>query len=183
MKITGSTLQAIHDDGFQFAQLFAWYVEQAFAVAALKPKISVQRLYEAHGAWKNDLDRVGKHEKKLTDGLDHFKQAGHLAFWIRRFCPIIEASCALNGDTPTAEQQAEREFLYSYSNEYIAFVLGYNICRFYEIFRTDVNDYPRAKELKLTRGYVEMACHFLKYKTASPHALTMAYKSMFFNGR
>lgn len=179
MMINADTLKAIHDDGFEFGKFFVQYVEGAFAKAALKPTISVQRLHEAHGAWRNDLDRVGTNEKNLDEGLDHFKQAGHLAFWLRRFCPITDALCSLDGASPSVDNERWRKFLFSYSNEYIAFLIGFNISQFYERFKSSLVENPRAFEVSVRGEYMNMICHFLKYKTVSPHALTVIYKSLF----
>jgi hypothetical protein len=179
MQIDSGTLKAVQDDGADFARFFAEFAERTFAQAGLKPTLSIQRLDEAHGAWCNDLRRVEDREKNLTDGLDHYKQAGHLAFWLRRFCPVIDSICMLNGATPNVEQESWRGYLYSYSNEHLAFLLGFNICRFYEKFRSNRYDAPRAFEVKVNGEYLTTICHFLKYKTVSPHAMTMIYKSIF----
>lgn len=178
MDMTGGTLKTIHDDGFEFGRFISEYAEEVYADAALRPRLSVQRLEEAHGAWRNDLVRLGNHERNLDKGPDHFKQAAHLAFWLRRFCPITEAKCLLAGE-PTSKQAGWRNLLQSYANEYIAFMIGYNIARYYEQSLGTRYDRPRAYDLRLDNDYIEMVCHFLKYKTVSPHALTMVYKSLY----
>lgn len=182
MIFTPGKIQEIEDEK-TFCVFVSDYAEAALRPARLFPRLSRQRLIEVHGAWKRDMERVGAHEKQLEDGLDHFKRSGHLAFWMRRFTPIVEAEDLTQNLADAAGYElldTEREFrdlLFGYVNEYLAFDLGYQFTRFYEQTRLGASD--RAKELVLNREYIAMACHFMKYKTVSPHALTMIYKSLF----
>jgi hypothetical protein len=179
MTIGARTLDDIEGSEEKFATFIIEYCEQVYARAGLSPRFSLQRLAEAHGAWKHDLSRVGTHEPKIEDGLDHFKRSGHLSFWLRRFAPIVEAHCTLDSREPTVGESQWRELLFSYANEYVAFMIGFNISLFYERYRSDLFDNPRAARVRLTNDYVETICHFLKYKSVSPHALTSIYKSLF----
>ncbi len=179
MQLNAGTLQSIREDGAEFARVCTGFAEVIFASAALAPRFSAQRLHEAYGAWLNDLDRVEKREQKLVNGLYHFKLAGHLAFWLRRFSPIIGQECQLAGTEPTEAQSSWRDMLFSYSNEFTAFMLGYNICLLYERHRGDLYDNHRAHTVELDNHFLDMACHFLKYKSTSPHAMTMIYKALF----
>jgi hypothetical protein len=178
MEFDATTLQSIRKDGGEFARLYVEFVSKVFASAELKPQLSSQRLQEAYGAWLNDLDRVEGREQKLVNGMDHFKQAGHLAFWLRRFSPIVGQSSS-NGDVLDKKQQDWRDLLFSYANEFTAFMMGYNIVLFYEKFRADTYDNHRPASVSLTNDYLQMACHFMKYKSTSPHAMAMIYKSLF----
>ena len=180
--INKDTLPRLHDRETFVASFKEYVTDVLIESAQLFPIFSDPRIIEAHGAWLTDIERVEKHEPNLSEGMDHFKQCAHMAFWIRRMSPLIDASEAgglYSGDPPpiTDDMQAFRELLFAYSNEYLAFDFGYQICRFYEINLTDAS--PRAKELVLTEDYLRTACHFLKYKTVSPHALFLAYKSLF----
>lgn len=148
----------------------------------MKPRLSLRRLNDAHCAWLGDLTRVDDHEKAL-DGLDHLKQCGHLAYWLRRSAPVIDyidmtTSGAIAEDGDLYADEAEvREFLDSYGNEYLAFDFGLQICSYYEMHRTD--GHARAAAPALTRAYLKDVCHLLKFKNVSPHALYMVYKSLF----
>lgn len=73
----------------------------------------------------------------------------------------------------TKKQSEFRELLFAYANEYLAFDFGYQFCRFYELGK------GRAESLNLGDDYYRTMCHFLKYKTVSPHALFLIYKSLF----
>jgi hypothetical protein len=183
MLITKDTLPALADRQ-KFVSTFSEYVKTAMGAARLFPRLAEPRVIEAHGAWQDDLQRVANREQNLDDGLDHFKQMGHLAFWVRRMSPVVEAHdiTANIADAPgmpiTADEQAFRDLLFAYSNEYLAFDFGYQICLFYE--RGKAPPSQRAETMLLSREYYNTMCHFLKYKTVSPHALFLIYKSLFF---
>jgi len=183
MLIESSTLEAIEKDRKSFVDFFSEYALSTMHEARLSPCLSYPRLEDAHGAWVHDLGRVGNHEKHIEEGLDHFKRAGHLAFWLRRFAPVVEARDDQNnlGDAPgydlTNQEKAFRDILYGYANEYLAFDLAYQFCRFYESQRENG---PNLSAFKIDRDYIITVCNFLKYKSVSPHALTVILKSLFF---
>ncbi|RYC31894.1 hypothetical protein D3273_10690 [Lichenibacterium minor] len=183
MQITKDTLPALIESDTKFISIFKSYAEEAMWSARLVPQFSKPRLVEARGAWLNDVDRVGSHEKHLVNGLDHFKQAGHLAFWLRRMSPLIEASDPTqdiqdsSGYELDETESAFRDLLFAGPNEYLAFDFGFQIVRFYEMARIDrVTPCP---DIRPSRDYYQTTCHFLKYKNVSPHGLHIIYKSLF----
>jgi hypothetical protein len=182
MRITSTTLVDLLDEQ-KFVGIYSEYVKDVFGTIRLFPQLHLQRLIEAHGAWLNDLKRVGDHEPNLDQGLDHFKQAAHLAFWLRRMTPVVEAHdlSAHPGDAPgyplTREEQQFRDLLFGYKNEYLAFDFGYQICKYHELAKPGGS--MRAKALLPMTDYYKIACHFLKYKTVSPHSIYLIYMSLF----
>lgn len=181
MQIDNSTLSDLIDpDKDKFVRVFSTYCDHALREAQLDPVLSKVRLYEIRGAWKNDLERVSANEPNLDQGLDHFKQCGHLAFWIRRFTPLIELQDPTKnlGDAegyPLSEYAIKfRKLLAGYGNEFLAFDFGFQIVRFYQKGLGS----PRG-DFTPTQDYVETVCHSLKYKAASPHSMHMLYKSLF----
>jgi hypothetical protein len=183
MRIEKGHLGAILDPE-EFVRKFCDYATDVLRTCRLLPVASRPRLIEAHGAWANDLDRVGKHEPRLRDeGLDHFKQCGHLAFWLRRLSPIVEAHDTMQnlGDAEgyplTDDEKAFRKLLLGYCNEYLAFDYAYQICKYYELGKQGGSE--RAAALVPTREYYVTACQFLKYKNVSPHAMHLILKSLF----
>lgn len=181
MKITKTTLQEIVADPKAFCGFFAGYSQHMMGKARLEPRLVYQRVIEIHGAWINDLQRISENEKNLDKGLDHFKHAGHLAYWVRRQAPVFEATdIQLNiSDSPgydlSDNESALRDLLFAYLNEYLAFDLGFQFCKIHDLGRPG----SRAKELVLNEDYIRTMCHFLKYKNVSPHALFLIYKSLF----
>lgn len=182
MDIKAGDLESIEDEA-TFIRFFGGYAEYVLYQARLLPRLSIPRVIEAHGAWCSDLKRVTDHEPQLGDGLDHFKRCGHLAFWVRRMSPVVEAVdttknlADAEGYAISADEQAFRDLLFGYCNEYLAFDLGFQFCRFYELAKKGGS--VRAGQLVLSEDYIKTACHFLKYKQVSPHALFLVYKSLF----
>jgi hypothetical protein len=185
MRISKHTLLDMGDAN-NFMGTYNGYVTEVLAQARLFPRVSPPRLLDAYGAWRNDLKRVELNEPKLHDGLDHFKQCGHLAFWIRRMSPLVETVDLTEniadapGNPLTENEKKFRELLYGYANEYLAFDFGFQFCKFYEIHKKEGSS-DRAKKIILTPDYYKTICDFMKYKSVSPHSLFMIYKSLFLN--
>lgn len=184
MIINKTTLSDMLDDRTAFVRIFSSYAASVLGQARLEPRLSVPKLIEARGAWKNDLDRVGTHEPKLPDGLNHFKNAAHLAFWLRRISPLVESVDTTENlaDAPgyplSNEEKEFRELLYAYASEYLAFDFGYQIVKFYENGRCPISESKKSKED--IDNYYYTVCHFMKYKTVSPHAMHLLYASLYF---
>lgn len=187
MQIRQNILIAILDRD-QFQSEYCTFARKALDPTRLVPVFSMPRIHEAHGAWIKDLKRVGTHEKQLTDGLDHFKQSGHLSFWLRRMGPIVEFQDLDFGDSErpmTKKEKALRNLAAAYANEYIAFEFCFQVCKYYETKKeikpdSKLKPSPRASTLYLSPEYYQTVCHFLKYKNVSPHALHLIYKSLFY---
>ena len=181
MRFNKETLESIKDEE-TFAKTFSSFAMGAMGPARLYPTFSRPRLDEAHGSWLADLKRVKEHERNLVNGLDHFKQSGHLAFWVRRISPVIEFADLDFGESELPMKPREtalRNLLKGYANEYLAFDFGYQICNFYEQKSVE-RPSPRAKGLILSPDYYQMICHFMKFKNVSPHAMHLIYKSLFY---
>jgi hypothetical protein len=181
MRISRETLNKIKDRE-TFRDTFADYAMSVLGKAAFYPDFAKHRIYEAHGAWINDLKRVGEREQNLKDGLDHFKQCGHLAFWLRRMTPVAELQDLDFGDAELPLKPRERElrgFLIAYHHEYLAFDFAFQICKYYEVKHLEKPS-NRAAEIKLSPDYYQTVSHFMKYKNVSPHALHLIYKSIFY---
>lgn len=184
-----SEYKLLSADVFDKMSSLDWFKEfvthqygEATRSARLFPRLQAVRLLDAYYQWQQDLDRVSKFE--LNSGIpDHYKQCGHLIYWLRRASPVVEwvdASKNL-GDAEGFPDRPEdiqlKELLFKYGNEYLAFDLGYRICRFFEIGRVD---YPLAPDARvLTQDYLRTVSHFLKVKNVSPHAMYLILKSLF----
>lgn len=167
-----------------FVDAYSRYVTDVLHDGArLYPQFPIQRLHDAHFAWCDDLKRVGENEPLLEKGLDHFKQCGHLAFWLRRSSPLIDVIdetknfADAEGYPLTDFERQFRELLFAYGNEYLAFDFGYQICRYHE--RAKPGGSQRAENLTPSVEFYTTTCHFLKWKTVSPHAVFLIYKSLF----
>lgn len=140
--------------------------------------ISPLRTLEVFDAWRRDseawLAEMNRHQG--TKGLDHFKQAGILAFWLRRRLVIErihyldpEIESGLKDPFPIQERFVE------FGNEVASFFLGFHFCFRYE-FEQRSWDLPTAH---LDDDYVATIATLLKRKNVSPHAMYLIYKSLF----
>src|ERR1044071_4432111 len=117
MHIKAGDLEAIEDEE-TFVQFFVAYAQHVLQQARLYPRLSRPKVVEAHGAWLSDLKRVNDHEPQLGGGLDHFKRCGHLAFWVLRMGPVIDAIDTTKNvaDAPgyavSADETAFRDLLF-----------------------------------------------------------------------
>lgn len=194
------------DDAEWFAEFMLSQYALACKPAGLRPHIAAALLSEAHTFWQKDLRRVSHME---YDGgpLDHFKRCGHLCYWLRRSRPLVDFENADVSELPARDtkESALREFLLQYGNEYVAFEVGFRICRYFEAKRSDAGamlallsrtqtEYEKnikvyrptfSKITSFTIGqiYIRSVCYMLKEKNVSPHAIHMVYRSLFFEIR
>lgn len=182
MIIEDGDLEKIESDEAAFCRFIKGYANDALFEARLMPIFSELRLAEVFSAWRDDLNHVVAYEPHL-DALDHFKRCGHLTYWLRRRTPLIEATDIRGlitfegGQILSKDQEDFRDLLFAYGNEYLAFDVGYQFCKFYEQHLGS----PRAEHLVLSSDYIQTVCHFLKFKNVSPHAMFLIFKSMFYS--
>jgi len=181
MQITKDTLGTmVTRDGFK--RVFSTYAMAVLGEARLYPRLSLPRICDAQSAWSSDLEHLHTREPHLGDGPDHFKQCGLLAFWLRRLSPVVEVVDLDfgNSELPMTKDQLDfRELLFGYCNEYLAFDLGYQFCRFYEVEQVEKPS-ERARSLLPSLAYCKTICHFIKFKTVSPDAMHLIYRSLFY---
>jgi len=159
----------------------AWFMrfvqtqyESACVDALVAVTLDNRRLWDAHGLWLEDLDRLKTYE--LAGGTpDHYKQSGHLIYWLRRSSPVI-AMTDIAGKKKISSDVADfRTLLFRYGNEYLAFDLGFRLCRFFESQKEGLDE----DVFRLKRDYLKAMAQFLKTKNVSPHALYIILKSLF----
>ncbi len=154
--------------------------------------LSERRLGEAFDFWKEDQIRT------LTEGiqtgsssLDHFKHASFIGFWLRRMLPINTTLLISTYKVVPEEDGAteDQQFFLRYGNELCAFLIGFQLCLFYEssiIFDGDNVVYLRPekrieylKKCMISTITISDFVMILKHKNMSPHALYLLYKSLF----
>ena len=158
--------------------------------------LSDRRIGEAYDFWMEDVERVLERDVPPgTTALDHFKNAAHLAFWLRRHIPINDITFRKDKLIVTHSAQGERadptqaqvQFM-SYGNELCALFVGFYICLAYEVCAMAERDTRRGKTTVVSDaiGVRRLPPHFqaeyprlLKHKPMSPHALYMLYRSLF----
>lgn len=183
MQLNGTTLQCMKDSYEDFNNIYTRFSIEQLEEVCLFPRLAEDRLIQARKAWKKDIKRSTHHEKNLSDGPDHFKQAGYLAFWLRKYLPIISINDEKDNfsDAPgydlSADQKEVRKTFGRYWNEYVAFNFGFQLVKLYEMGRNDIDSEPN--DLKLSRDFYRDMANVMKYKAISPHSLNMIYRSLF----
>ncbi|BBK30369.1 hypothetical protein STHU_10030 [Allostella humosa] len=180
MAIDGRCLPNLAQLDF-FVDEFVAYCDETLDLGKLRPHYSISRIRDAHHAWRDDLARVGAAEPNLAEGMDHLKQCGHLAYWLRRMAPVIDyedvLKAAEDDPEPYPEEAAFRSMITGYGTEYLAFDFGRKICSIYEELRVDRG--TPFQHPAITATYIKDTCHMLKFKHVSPHSMYLIYRSLF----
>lgn len=175
LPICDSVLQNIENED-EFNTFIAGEIKYLASLAALEPQFSDSKMHDAYQTWKKDVKRLANDSMpKGNNSPDHFKKAGVLAYWLRRFSPVIGYESKRADIGLRQEEKEFRNFLRDYGETFFAFDIGFQICKFFE--RNKVNGDSHIP--KINPNYLYTACYFLKYKNVSPHALTLIYKSLF----
>lgn len=143
---------------------YAWTLSRAGIV----PVFSDKRLSDAWHAYCWDRDRL-VHSMPSESEPDHFKLSGHLAYWLRRFSPVIKYEEVAESSGQVSEEI--RELIFEYGAEYLAFDLGYAICHHFAA------PFPREPDWRTEN--TRKVCYFMKFKSVSPHALGLIYDAIF----
>jgi hypothetical protein len=170
-------------------QDFSWFrnflraqFRLAYLPVELTPILSDYRICHIFEFWQDDIYRVSSREFN-GGNLDHFKTFGHLGYWIRRVSPCIETarrqSSPKRGQLIFEGEYAEKykSFLHMYGNEYVAFDTCFRACRFLHILSEKMDE--TISDFNLSEAYIRSACHMLKAKSVSPHALYLIFLSLF----
>lgn len=134
------------------------------------------RMLDVLDAWRRDASAwLGEMNRQQgTTGLDHFKHAGILAFWLRRRL-VIERIRYLQPEDSRVEPSSTQDRFVEFADELCSFFLGFHFCFRYE-YEERRWDLPTAH---LSDDYVATMVTFLKRKNVSPHAMYLIYKSLF----
>ncbi len=107
---------------------------------------------------------------------DHFKRAGYIAYWLRRYRPVIKWDDQHKDKNLSPEAERAREFFNDYIHEYLAFNMGYRVSLFYAMNSVDSDGkIPHI----IDASYLNDVCYLMKYKSISPHAMNMIYRYLF----
>jgi hypothetical protein len=131
------------------------------------------RMAQAREGWIQDVDR-GKAED--SDELDHFKQAGYLAYWLRRRVIINAIDHLAN----RVDDASTKNFV-QFGNEIASFQVGFRICLTYEAeARGGPARVDQLSQIYLDPSFVLDVAKLLHYKNVSPHALYLIYRALFY---
>jgi hypothetical protein len=139
-------------------------------------RLSPTRLEEARLLWLRDTGRIDIQGDTIPD---HFKQAGFLAYWLRRRLVVNWWQRSLVEEA-TVEQD---KFLLS-ANEICAFLLGFRLCLYFE-FKEQIDGRDHIghllQELTFASNLKFDVATLLKHKNVSPHALYLIYRTLFYD--
>ncbi len=162
---------------------------------------NIEAVYES---FIHDVGRMMEDSLPCGSGKpDHFKLAGILAYWLRRYPPAysFELKSPLSDmhddfarkeiinilvkdipETPENMEEIRKKcfpwyIMFRYHQAYFAFDTGLSICDYFE--RESGGTEEGALTIKLSKDFLHMVCHFIKYKNVSPHGLIMIYQALY----
>lgn len=122
---------------------------------------------------KNTIEDLRRYRKEFNqyqeiDYPDHFKQAAHLAFWIRRLRPFFYEVDVAHNDCNIDHQKKYILLV----NEYFALQVAEYICTFAMMHFKNEKD---VRPMFLNQDFV----YSFRYKHVSPHAMLMILRSVY----
>jgi len=148
--------------------------------------LSARRLEQVRALWKDDVSRIrllpypdiaedGDNKKLLV--ADHYKQAGYLAYWLRRRM-VTKQVWEKEGKASTDDQ---KKFLL-FGNEICSFLVGFHICLGFELAGLAAAKRSEILSSYLLDGnFLFDASTLLHHKNVSPQALYLIYRGLFYN--
>ena len=135
--------------------------------------LSATRVEEARVHWARDLPRIDIEGSKTPD---HFKNAGFLAYWLRRRVVVEIASRVGKGGT-----DKQTHFI-GFANEICAFVVGFRLSLYFH-YRRRIESGPDASKFLVNIELQDDLRHdvvtLLRHKEVSPHALYLIFAALF----
>jgi hypothetical protein len=161
------------EEWFRTAIAFAY--EQIADSYGCKVHLSAARTDEARLFWMRDVGRIDLDGDTTPD---HFKQAGFLAYWLRR---RVSLNHVIRQEFGSVERTLQTRFVMS-GNELCAFIVGFRICVFFVYGRL-------AEEVESLEQFIDSVilddalvfdvAALMKNKNVSPHALYALYRALF----
>jgi hypothetical protein len=177
-------MKSLENPSAQFDPFFCNFIEHNFNVFArfykCEVKLSTLRTIEAKDNWHVHRARWLEIMRSAhgSTGLDHYKLAGLLTFWLRRRI-VVERVLPTPyppglGIEPDYLSPLQETFLKS-GNEICSFLIGYHLCVRFEL------DPPRIElaSFYMPDDFVESAGTMLHQKEISPDGLYMMFKGLF----
>ena len=169
----------IQDDIFdklRSEKAFSNFVCKEFAYeaakAALKPEYSPDLMHDAWQSYMWDIDRLDNNMPAVPD---HFKRCGYLAYWLRRHSPVALWQPLKEEYEISASEKEYRNLIHNCGRAFHAFSFGYRICLFFEENKESEVKLPRP----IDADYIRHIAYYMKYKSVSPHAMGLIYRSLF----
>ena len=139
--------------------------------AGFEVDLSDAKLGDAHRLYLSDIALV---EQGMKTPPSHFTHSGFLVYWLHRLNPVANEEFGDSKKYRPSSQKKARDFLVNYGHAYLAFGLGFGICLYFEREAAGKRPLPNPDS-----NYLKAACHLMKYKSISPHAIGFIYRSLF----
>lgn len=171
----------IKEDRALFNKVIESHVDFLLRPYQLCATVHEARLNEAHHYWVCDINRIGQND--FAGGVpDHFKQAGHLCYWVRRTRPVTDIEVIVKSTktdlSPNDAYKEEYDLFFNYINEYLGLDLGFHTVLFYHLYDKK-NPRHASRGMLPSWDFIECTSHFMNSKNVSPHALFLIYKALF----
>jgi hypothetical protein len=188
---SGTTLsngEKISGDDFFVATLTLEAQEIAKTVFGCSIKMNEINLASARRYWCRDIENIliRREITKTDSGIEkktkpnEFKQAGFLAYWLRRRM-VVERARRTKTFSAKESKRIQNEFLKN-SSEAVAFIIGLRLCTYYRLRPSSAASVPFnlvLKDATPSFSYIMDAVNLMKNKNVSPHALYLIYNSLF----
>lgn len=141
----------------------------------LSVRLSAARIEQAQRIWVDDVTRIRIEEPEAIP--DHFKQAAHLAYWLRRRL----VTNTIIADEELGGTDLQRMFI-NYGNEICSFRMAFRLCLGF-VTRKLHADQRKAllAKIHLDHDFLIEIAKLLHYKNVSPQSLYLMYKSLFYD--
>ncbi len=137
-----------------------------------EPRLLDARLLDAYVAFRRDKKHMSNSLPDKNSVPDHFKIAGVLVYWLRRFAPVSD----LRDLSSTREASEDlMELLKKYPSEILAFGFGLSICNYFE----SEKKYNPVGKPSVDANFYNIICYMMKFKNISPHSLGAIYRALY----
>jgi len=161
------------DEFYKFINL---YHANFFARLGLRPVMaSENRIANACDAFVGEAKRFRGSLPPDSVTPDHFKLSGALVYWLRRFGVVYGLQHQVVSEQPDEDI---RLLALEYECELPAYTLGLDLCKFFEHGASD-EEYRDVNKPRITMSYLRSVCYLMRFKSLSPHAMGMIYRSLF----
>ncbi len=172
-------VETIFDDLASSSDNFEIFVRKHYTAfcyeGSYEPQIHEACLKDAHAAFCRDKENMPNSLPDSSSTPDHFKMAGVLVYWLRRFAPVYELR-SLNLGYPSTEDL--RELLEKYPSELLAFEFGFAICHYFESEKEGNSTAMPAIDAN-SLDFYKTICYMMKFKNMSPHSLGAVYRALY----
>lgn len=178
LNITGTIFSELGCESNHYEDLFANKVRKHYRwlcnAAACEPlfdETDDSRLKDAYVMFRRDKGVAEQEDWGKNNDPDCFELSGILAYWLGRFTPVIDLR---EKNAGYSRDDKLYDALKMYPSEFLAFNFGLTICHSL-ISEEETPALPSSDYI----SYTQTVCYMMRFKSISPHALGLIYRSLF----